>query len=667
MATVEELRLEFKVMLGDALAKMQAMEKQTKAQAAQNKTLAQSFAAMRDVMQGPVAAAKMVINGFKQLKAVTDKMESAWSTQEMAVSNLNAVLKSTGGVAGLTSQELQDMASAFQKVTTFGDETIIAAQAVMLTFKEIGKDIFPAAMESAMDLSTVMGGDLQGATVMLGKALNEPIQGIGALRRVGVQLTDQQEASIKAFMDVNDLASAQAVIMGEVQSQFGGAAKAAGDTASAMKDKLANAIGDVNEEIGRAISNNLKPFRQAWLNMAEAVGAAIKAQNDFSDAMARVNKGTDTAEDRLKIAEDYLQVLQKSLATAKGGGGALAEMYGSTEQLEKDIQLQVQIINGIRATQRYTEQANAAAAAGNKAAADAARLAAEKEARNTEALRLGQEAYQAILDMEAAEQRRFNQFGDLVDFQGLSNKAWAEAEDLLTKSNGLISTANPLYVRLVELSKAWAIAAGEVKTEVSEIAGAADLEWMADRWEKLPVRVKSYTSSVEEATEAQKAMQDAALAGYTAMAEALGAAIISGEDGWKAFGRAGLNAIASVVEAMAHEAKILAGISLAKALTGDFSALAAGAAALGQVAAAYAAAGAIRAIPLAEGGIVNPTPGGTLARIGEGGRPEAVIPLDRAGGMGGVTIIQNIGGSVIAERQVKQLALAGMAQASRGY
>ena len=40
---------------------------------------------------------------------------------------------------------------------------------------------------------------------------------------------------------------------------------------------------------------------------------------------------------------------------------------------------------------------------------------------------------------------------------------------------------------------------------------------------------------------------------------------------------------------------------------------------------------------LAEGGIVMPRPGGVLAQLAEGGRPEAVIPLDRLGSMGGAT------------------------------
>lgn len=40
---------------------------------------------------------------------------------------------------------------------------------------------------------------------------------------------------------------------------------------------------------------------------------------------------------------------------------------------------------------------------------------------------------------------------------------------------------------------------------------------------------------------------------------------------------------------------------------------------------------------LATGGIALPTPGGTLVRVAEAGKPEAIIPLDR-GGMGGVTV-----------------------------
>lgn len=45
---------------------------------------------------------------------------------------------------------------------------------------------------------------------------------------------------------------------------------------------------------------------------------------------------------------------------------------------------------------------------------------------------------------------------------------------------------------------------------------------------------------------------------------------------------------------------------------------------------------------LADGGVVQARPGGTLALLGEAGRDEAVIPLNKAGrGMGGSNITVN--------------------------
>jgi hypothetical protein len=53
----------------------------------------------------------------------------------------------------------------------------------------------------------------------------------------------------------------------------------------------------------------------------------------------------------------------------------------------------------------------------------------------------------------------------------------------------------------------------------------------------------------------------------------------------------------------------------------------------------------LKGIPaMADGGIIRHSPGGTLALIGEGGRDEAVIPLDRMGGMGTTVNISVNGG-----------------------
>lgn len=62
---------------------------------------------------------------------------------------------------------------------------------MLLTFTNIGKDTFPKATETLLDMATAMNGGmapsaeaLSAQAIQLGKALNDPIKGISALSRV---------------------------------------------------------------------------------------------------------------------------------------------------------------------------------------------------------------------------------------------------------------------------------------------------------------------------------------------------------------------------------------------------------------------------------------------------------------------------------------------------
>lgn len=54
--------------------------------------------------------------------------------QAAAEKKLAAVIKATGGAAGLTADEMKKYASQLQTVTTYGDEVTIDAMAIMSTF-----------------------------------------------------------------------------------------------------------------------------------------------------------------------------------------------------------------------------------------------------------------------------------------------------------------------------------------------------------------------------------------------------------------------------------------------------------------------------------------------------------------------------------------------------
>lgn len=200
--------------------------------------------------------AKSSIDAFKQDLAAQQKLAS--------------VLKATGQAAGISAQEIAAFASELQSVTNYGDEVTLSAAAVLASFRNIKGDIFKDAITAAQDMSSVMGTDLQGSVVQLGKALNDPTAGITALTRVGVTFTDQQKQQIRALQQSGDLLGAQQIVLSELQSEFGGAAQAMADPWK----QLWNALGDVGEVIGSLIVPSLDVASSAIVGLTGNVTGA---------------------------------------------------------------------------------------------------------------------------------------------------------------------------------------------------------------------------------------------------------------------------------------------------------------------------------------------------------------------------------------------------------
>jgi hypothetical protein len=214
------------------------------------------------VMSGAINAAKQaamavgLVGGA--MLAAGRKAVAAYHEDAAAAGKLAATLKATGYAAGFTVSQLQEQASALQRLTGVGDETILSMQGILATFRNIKGDAFTRATSAILDMGAAMGkagkgsADIEAAVIQVGKALNDPIAGMSALSRVGVQFTDQQKAQIKAMQESGDMAGAQAIILAELQGQFGGTAEAMAKSQHGLKQMRA-AIGDAIESIGQAI------------------------------------------------------------------------------------------------------------------------------------------------------------------------------------------------------------------------------------------------------------------------------------------------------------------------------------------------------------------------------------------------------------------------------
>lgn len=182
-----------------------------------------------------------------------------------------AVIKSTGKAAGVTAKEVNNLASEIAYKTGVDDAAIQKGQNLLLTFTNIrneagkGNDVFNQSTRILTDMSVAMGTDASSQAIQLGKALNDPIAGVGALSRVGVTFTESQKESIKAMVEMGNTAGAQKVILAELTKEFGGSAEAAGKTMAGQMNIAKTAVGDLAEKVGAAL---LPAFTSAlqWVN-----------------------------------------------------------------------------------------------------------------------------------------------------------------------------------------------------------------------------------------------------------------------------------------------------------------------------------------------------------------------------------------------------------------
>jgi hypothetical protein len=181
------------------------------------------------------AGGKMMAGGAIMTASVSVPIVSAFAAAipeavqaRQATAQVAAALKSMGNASGRTLDQLQDLSGQLQDISLFDDDDIMQkVTANMLTFGTIAGKNFDRAQLAAINLSQRLGQDLQSSTIQVGKALNDPVKGITALRRVGIQFTEEQKDQIKTLVEHGKAAKAQALILDELQREFGGAAQAA--------------------------------------------------------------------------------------------------------------------------------------------------------------------------------------------------------------------------------------------------------------------------------------------------------------------------------------------------------------------------------------------------------------------------------------------------------
>ena len=207
---------------------------------------------------------------------------AAFQTAGQANAQLKAGIESTNGAAGMTFEELTKQAEEFAQVSLLDDDKIKDAQAQLLTFTNVTKDNFKEATQAALNMSAKNGSDVSSAALMIGKALNNPAEGLSKLTKLGVEFTVEQEAQIKAMVASGDVIGAQSIMLKELQTEFGGAAKAASEAEGSGLIMFQKRMDEVQESIGGMIVKGLDLVMPAMNSFAEAVEGTVSFLREYS-------------------------------------------------------------------------------------------------------------------------------------------------------------------------------------------------------------------------------------------------------------------------------------------------------------------------------------------------------------------------------------------------
>jgi murein DD-endopeptidase MepM/ murein hydrolase activator NlpD len=297
-----------------------------------------------------IAFASSGFLGAYGLSAAVRGAASELTNSIKVTARVNQVVAATGGVAGVTAKHIDALANAQLRKTGIDDEAVKSAAAVLLTFRNVrdvtgqGNDVFDQAIRLSQDLAEVMGTDLESAALQVGKALQDPVTGLTALRRAGVAFDAEQRKEIQTLVSHGKLLEAQKIILQELQREVGGTAAKVGNVAPWMR---------LRETIRNLSASAIQPL------LPEMDGLVGRAQK-WADELQHDRDAQRKLRDEVSQAVD---VVKKFVHGADDVAGALGGWKRAIQELIA-LRLMVTVAGWTQATAAFIGAAGTGSAAG---------------------------------------------------------------------------------------------------------------------------------------------------------------------------------------------------------------------------------------------------------------------------------------------------------------
>lgn len=259
---------------------------------------------------------------------------------ENALAQLNAALRSTGGAAGYSRDQLVDMAQQMSASTTHSINEITRGQTRLLSYTTLVGETYPRALQTAIDQSVRLGISIEQSAEIIGRALETPSRGVASLTRQGFQFTEAQKSTLRALEQAGRMAEAQAVVLDVLEESYGGAARAARDTFGGALTAVKNAFGDLLSGQGglSEATSSLNEFADLLRDPA-----TVSAANTLTSAII---SGFKAAAEAITGTVNVTRFLAEEFAALRHGAAA-DDIARLTEELEKFEELRASKVSEI--------------------------------------------------------------------------------------------------------------------------------------------------------------------------------------------------------------------------------------------------------------------------------------------------------------------------------
>jgi phage-related protein len=178
---------------------------------------------------------------------------------EDAMARVNFIVDSVADRTGVTTEEVDALASSLSSVLPIDDEVIAQAAAMGLTFDGVNENNLQPLLSAAADLAAFTGKDLPGSMRELSLAISDPERAMRLLKDANITLSDSEMKTLKGFKDVGDTAGATTFLLDELKNKgITGLGEVMGDTAKGKFTIMQTAIGNLQEALGGGLLEAFK-------------------------------------------------------------------------------------------------------------------------------------------------------------------------------------------------------------------------------------------------------------------------------------------------------------------------------------------------------------------------------------------------------------------------